>query len=188
MSDLIVAYESGQLATAIVLARRALAHHPHNGAAQLYLGMALRDLSRYEEAESLLTPLLADEEPGRRAAVRLQLGILEDRRGNLTAAEHHFQGCIVLAPNDAGPRVLLGAVYARAGRLHDAEATHREAVTCSEGPIDEAWLNLGLVLRGLERFAEADFCLRKALELDPKDSLARDVLAGIRTSLERESD
>ena len=92
-----------------------------------------------------------------------------------------------MLPDDAAPRVLLGAVYARSGRLLDAEATHRAAVTCSNGPVDEAWLNLGLVLRGLERFDEAEFCLRKAVELDPDDEMAHDTLEDIRSSLDRTS-
>ena len=43
---------------------------------------------------------------------------------------------------------------ARQGKLVQAEATHRRATQCSHGQIDEAYHNLGLVLRGQGRLGE----------------------------------
>ena len=186
MSGLADEYAAGRLATVMRLARAHLRRHPDNGAAKLYLGMALRDSSRYEEAEALLLPLLEDKHLGRQDSVRLQLALLEERRGNPIAAVAYLQQCIDFNPEDAGPRVLLGAVHARAGNLAAAEQAQREAVLCSEGPVDEAWLNLALVLRALERSEEAEFCVRKALELDQDEPLAQELLADLRASVHRD--
>ena len=43
---------------------------------------------------------------------------------------------------------------------------------CSKGCVDEAYLNLGLVLRAQERYTEALECFKKALELTPDYELA----------------
>ena len=56
---------------------------------------------------------------------------------------------------------------ARKGDLNAAEACQRNATKCPEGPIDEAYLNLGYDLRARERYAEALESFNKALEITP---------------------
>ena len=70
------------------------------------------------------------------------------------------------------------------GRLREAERAHRAATRCPEGCIDEAYLNLGLVLRAQERFEEASRCLREAIRLDPKYRVAREELRDVEGMLE----
>jgi tetratricopeptide (TPR) repeat protein len=64
-------------------------------------------------------------------------------------------------------------LLAVSGRLTEAEAVHRKATRCPEGCIDEAHLNLGLVLKARQRYAEARACFQKALKITPnyKDAL-----------------
>jgi tetratricopeptide (TPR) repeat protein len=75
--------------------------------------------------------------------------------------------------------VYFGAVLARSGRLRDAEGVHRRATGCRAGCIDEAFLNLGLVLRAQERFEEAAGCLREALRRGPQYRAAREALRDV---------
>ena len=46
-------------------------------------------------------------------------------------------------------------------------AAHRNATRCTKGAVDEAYFNLGLVLRAQERYQEALACFEKAIELTP---------------------
>ena len=84
-----------------------------------------------------------------------------------------------LDPEDATYRIFLGGVLATQGRLHDAEEVHRLAIASVEGCIDEAYLNLGLVLRAQERFPEAADCFREAIRLDPEYRAARRALRDV---------
>src|SRR5262249_30511513 len=83
------------------------------------------------------------------------------------------------APDDATYQIFLGAFLAQAGRLREAEVVRRRATRCKVGFVDEAFFNLGLVLRALERYAEARDCFQRALKLDPKYKKVRRELADI---------
>jgi tetratricopeptide (TPR) repeat protein len=97
-----------------------------------------------------------------------KMGHLFLQSGDYDQAAEWYRKMIDVDPNDATGYIYLGAVLAQQGRLREAEETHRKATECSEGCIDEAFLNLGLVLRAQERFQEAAECFRKAIDLDPK--------------------
>lgn len=75
--------------------------------------------------------------------------------------------------------IYLGLTLALQGRLRDAERVHRSATQCLEGCIDEAFYNLGLVLRAQERYQEAAECFREAIRRDPKYRIARRALRDV---------
>ena len=52
-------------------------------------------------------------------------------------------------------------------------------VKCKTGCIDEAFSNLGLCLRALERHAEARTCFKRAIALDPHYRAAKVALADV---------
>ena len=72
-----------------------------------------------------------------------------------------------LDPNNAGRHIFLGALLAKKGDFAGAETSHRKAIRCSEGRVDEAYLNLGLVLRAQEHYKEALACFERAIEMTP---------------------
>ena len=78
--------------------------------------------------------------------------------------------------------ILLGATVAMQGRLKEAERIHRTAIRVATPgePVDEAHLNLALVLRANEEYVEAAQHLRKALSIDPTYEDAVEVLADVR--------
>ena len=103
--------------------------------------------------------------------------------GNYPEAENWYRKAIEKAPHLTTGYIFLGAVQARQGKLQEAEATHREATKCAEGNIDEAYHNLGLVLRGQGRLNDAAINFRKAIELTPDYADAVEALRDVESAL-----
>jgi tetratricopeptide (TPR) repeat protein len=179
-------YESGHVARVVQLARESLRADPDRPLVRFYLALALRDLTEYAEAAELLENLTSDSDPVAAGLYQSQLGLLYERWGRLDLAETWYSRATTTYPQDAARFVMFGAFLASRGRHAEAEQVHREAVRCEEGPIDEAWLNLGFVLRATRRYDEAAFCFRQALRLDPNYDEAtaalRDVLEVTRST------
>jgi Flp pilus assembly protein TadD len=91
-------------------------------------------------------------------------------------------------PDEATYHIFLGALLAKQGRLDEAEESHRRAIACAEGCIDEAFLNLGFVLRAQERFPEAADCFRHAIHLDPAYRAARQALKDVERCIKWSND
>lgn len=168
----------------IELSRRYLAAHPDHGVVWLYYADSLYAVARYPEALTALRRGLRLCPPKKLHLVYCRFGHLHRQRGALRLAERWYRRAIESSPSDATYRIFLGAVLARAGRLQEAEAVHRRATRCKEGCIDEAFLNLGLVLRALERYSDARKCFQRALDIDPKYKEARKELSDVERVLE----
>lgn len=179
---IISAFDSDQAATVITLAPLWLASHHddvlviHNYVEMLY------KMTRYDEAQCLLLDAINRFKEAK-WAFYCQLGSLFRYRGDLPAAEQWYQKAIDEKPEDAGGYIFKGAAQARQGKLQEAEATHRRATQCSEGAIDEAYQNLGLVLRGQGRLLEAAACFQKAIELDAENYDAIEALHDVESAL-----
>ena len=182
-AQLLDAYERDQPALTIELARLYLAEHADDRAVLLVYGEALTDLARYAEARSAYERALTLSGPTERAPVLRLLGRLYDARGEIREAEQYYQEAIAAAPAHASAFVYLGALFARIGRLDEAERMHRQATACVEGAIDEAYLNLGFVQRARGDYVAALASLRQALALDPNDAVAQDALLDIEAIL-----
>ena len=162
-----VASDQGHLALTIELAKLYLAQFPDDAWALIYFGMALQDLARYHEARSAFSTSLAVMPPENHERLFRQLGLLSQEESQFEEAEHWFRKALEARPDDATAYIYLGAMLAKNGRLEEAETWHRRAVACPEGCIDEAYLNLGYVLRAKEEYLEALECFREALRRDP---------------------
>lgn len=62
----------------------------------------------------------------------------------------------------------LGREQKSRGEIALAERSYREALRLQPGFVS-AWISLGVLLRGLERYAEAEACQREALRLEPEN-------------------
>ena len=80
--------------------------------------------------------------------------------------------------------MFIGAILAIQGRLEEALEVHREGTRCVGECVDEAWGNIGLILRAFERYDEAVEAFERAIELDPDYDLAKKELADCREALE----
>jgi hypothetical protein len=133
-------------ATCVHLAERWLQDHPddlwviHKYAEMLYM------LTRYDDAVRVYTDAI-DEFEDHRWGIYNALGHLYRYRGWFPEAEKWYRKATEEDPDEATGFIFLGSIQARQGHLKEAEATHRKATMCPEGCIDEAFHNLGLVLR-----------------------------------------
>jgi tetratricopeptide (TPR) repeat protein len=176
------ASRNGQVATTLLLAERLLGERPDDLGVLLDYADTLYHVTRYEEAIRVYLRA-AELRENARAPIYGALGHLHRYRGDYAQAERWYQSAIEVSPHDAGGYIFLGGVQARQGKLNEAEATHRAATNCTEGCIDEANLNLGLVLRGQGHLREAAECFRKAIELTADYAEAIDALEDVETAL-----
>jgi tetratricopeptide (TPR) repeat protein len=166
-------------AYAIRYGRRFLMKYPDHGAAWYQVGKALLRLARHEEAEQALAKAIELCPEGHLQIPFAAMGELFKFSGDYERAEHWYRRAIDAAPDDTQGYIYLGGMLARLGRLIEAEEVHRQGIQCSRGYIDEAYLNLGLVLRARERFSEAAECFREAIRLDPEYRAAKQALRDV---------
>ena len=171
-------------ALTILRARRYLARYPDHGYAWYLLANALIGLARYHEAEEAVSNALRLCPEERRHFPLCMMGQLYRFRGDYEKAAEWHTNAIEAAPTDTQGYIYLGGVLALQGRLREAEEVHRKATeTCYEGCVDEAFFNLGLVLRAQERFEEAAACFREAIHLDPDYRAAKKALRDVERCL-----
>ena len=98
----------------------------------------------------------------------LHLGNLHRERGDCEGAEVGYRKALERNPDHGSLHAMLGALLATKGDYTAAEQCHRAAIRCSKEDVkDEAYLNLGLVLRAQERYAEARASFSEAIALTP---------------------
>lgn len=172
-------------ALTVELAKLYLAEFPEDAWALIYYGMALQDLARYPEARSSFERALTLMGPEEHERLYRQFGLLAQDESQISEAEQWFHRAIDARPSDATAYIYLGAMLAKKGRLEEAEACHRHATTCPEGCVDEAYLNLGYVLRARENYLDALECFREALRRDPLYEAAQEALTDMEQVLFR---
>lgn len=161
------AWDAGECAYALEMSRDLLEQWPDYDTGWLLQGVMLYELARYDEAEKTLRraiQLIPDDSLDH---AYVNLGHLCKDRGDYDDAERCYRKALELAPDNAGRYIFLGVVLARKGDFVAAEEVYRDGTRCPRGHIDEAYLNLGYVLRARERYNEALDCFNKALELEP---------------------
>jgi tetratricopeptide (TPR) repeat protein len=177
-----LAWHDDKPAHNVLLARAYLAEFPDNCAVWVQLAGELSDLSRYNEArEALQTSIRLREELGE-SPLRwsfIKMGESYRRAGDYPSARTWLAKAVEAAPEDAGVHIFLGALLAKWGRFEEAKASHRLGTACDEGLPDEAWHNLGLILRAQERFDESVECFERALAIDCNYTAAQDALADV---------
>jgi tetratricopeptide (TPR) repeat protein len=176
------AYRNDQAATTVLLAARWLRANPDDLSVIHKYATMLYKMTRYEEATRVYLDAIERFEDGRWGLYN-QMGQLHRYRGDFAVAELWYQKAIDEDPDEAASYIFLGAVQAQQGKLAQAEATHRRATQCPDGLVDEAYHNLGLVLRGQGRLAEAADYFRKAIELCPEYADAIEALQDVEAAL-----
>ncbi len=160
------AFDKELYASSEELGREYLKQYPRHMFAWLLYGITLRRLARYHEARLALQRVIKSKPEWLEMAL-FEMGRLYRAQGNLKKAANWFRKAIEAKPETTPSRIILGGTLITRGFLIEAEECYRCATECPEGDIDEAFLNLGLVLRVQGRYEEARQCCLKALELDP---------------------
>ena len=161
------AWRAGEYAFALELSRELLQEYPDYNIGWMLQGVILYELARYDEAEQVLHNAIQGVPLEHLPHGYVHLGHLCRERGDYDDAEKWYSKAIELDPDNAGRHIFLGALLAKRGDFSGAEVSHRDATRCSGSVVDEAYLNLGLVLRAQERYKEALACFEKALALTP---------------------
>ena len=90
-------------------------------------------------------------------------------QGLYDEAMPHLEAATTFAPTELDYRMQLGFVQYMCGDDAGAIKAFNEVITAQEDSC-EAWFNLGMVVFGQQQFTEAEYCFRRASELDEGDA------------------
>jgi tetratricopeptide (TPR) repeat protein len=161
------AFDQDSLVTIVIAANKLLEIDPDNSKVLLQLGSALYRMSRFDEAIDVIEKAMGYLPYDRMYLAYLYMGDVFKCQGKYDEACEWYQKVIEVRPYDTDGYIYQGSAFARQGKLVEAERLHRMGIECDEGCIDEAYYNLGLVLRAQDKLEEARECFEKTLELDP---------------------
>jgi len=167
-----LAFQQGRTAEAVELLSTARRLDPASAPCKLFLGMALADLGRFEEAEKPLRSALEKLPAHPEAWLNLfrTLRALGRPAGD---AINCLRRAIELEPNRATTHEQLGELLVATDGLAAAEPYFRRAVALQPDLVC-GWINLGLaLLEATGRFGEALACLDRAVQVDPMSAEAR---------------
>jgi tetratricopeptide (TPR) repeat protein len=170
-------------ALSVARCRDLLADYPEDPTAFMFLGIALTELARYDEAEEALENAIVYCAEGARWSMLAEMGHYYKARGDFRRAERYFRKVIAEAPDEASGYTFLGDILFYQGRLAECEATFRKGTTCREGITPEVHHNLGIALRAEDRLVEAAECFVQVLSLNPDYEPAQDALKDVRAAM-----
>lgn len=159
----------GALPKAVEQYQLALAGDPQNVGAMNRLAMVYSRMARFDEAQRTLERAVRIKPDS--ALLRNNLGYAFICTKNWPAAESEFREALRLDPGLHRARINLGLAIARQDRISEALTEFRGAL-----PEADALYNLGLVLRGMQRYQEAADAFELVLERDSQFVAARQQL------------
>jgi predicted O-linked N-acetylglucosamine transferase (SPINDLY family) len=155
----------GHLEKAAELLEKARKLKPDSIECRMFLGMALADLGRFQEAEPHLSRAL--KKAPHQAEAWENLSRCQRAAGHAADAMASLEKFVALQPSNARAHEQLGELTAMARGFPAAEAHFRKASQLDPA-IAEAWSNLGLsLIERSGRVAEGMECFDKALQADP---------------------
>jgi tetratricopeptide (TPR) repeat protein len=183
---IIVAKQKDHPATTALLASEYLKANQGDIEVLLDYAEVLYKMTRYEDAIRIYKDaisLLSAESNG--WSIYNQLGRMYQYWGRPNEAEPWFRKAIEAEPDELASYIFLGACLARQGKLKLAEEMHRTAAIKCPGSwlTDEAYHNLGLVLRGQGKLSEAADSFRKAIAITPNFSDAIEALEDVEMAM-----
>ncbi len=147
---------------AIRLYREYLAHYPDRADVRVFLGAALFNLGKPDDAlEETRRALILDKRYSRAytLAGRIQAGRQEWKR-----AQQAFREALRLNPRDRETWYFSGRAYYEENRFEKAIESFQRALALGPGQ-SRVYENLGLAFDAIGRFAEAEQAYKRAIEL-----------------------
>ena len=166
----------------LTMARTIVERRPH-GRAHFLLGNELIAAGRQDDAMAQLR-LSSRDYPGAHFALGTELlgaGRIEEGIAELQM----FLRVLPAHPNAAPARDMLGQAYLAQGKFADAAEQFRylhEKIPTYRGARNDVLRNLGIALAGSGRLLEAIPVLERAVEFNPQDGAARDLLGRLRAA------
>jgi tetratricopeptide (TPR) repeat protein len=166
--------KTGRVAEAAQLLEKTVQTYPNSDRAMFFLGRARLRLGDAVGADAILTRAVALAPSNLEA--QMQLGVTRLSRGRPKEAQPYFRAAIQAKPNLAAAWFNLGlSLGQEPGNRAESVAAFREAIRLKPDMI-EAYLGLGVVLRADGQNKAAADELRRALALQPEESLRRKLL------------
>jgi len=162
-------HESGRLAEACELYRKAIRIAPLEAELHYNLGVALAQLGRPDEAVSAWRDALAIHPRYPRALNNLGMTLAE--LGHLDDAEAALRSAVEIAPETAEIHSNLGGVLGQLGHWVEAEAEFHRALTLHPA-FPDAYNTMGILLAEQRQLDRAIAAYRRALSLDPNHAKA----------------
>lgn len=176
----IIAFQQGEMETALKLVGKAVELDPAFTAAYLNLGLIYQSLGKTDEAGACFHKVLElDPDQGEAKAYletlpdkhysmsvqdAVQFGMKEHQQGHAEAAEIVYQQILEVEPENTDALHLLGVLRAQQGQHNDAIDLINRAIAINPG-IPDFYRNLANVYRAIGNLEEAGNCLRKATEI-----------------------
>ena len=171
-------------AYALVMEKDILDRDPENIGALMQHGITLVEMARYGEAKKIFHKLISLAPEDKLQHPYAQLGHLYYEKRNIERSIFWYKKAVDKCPDDATYKIFLGAALAKKGNFTEALRHHRAALKCKKGATDEAYLNIGYILRAQEKFEEAKVCFEKALEIDSDYKEALKALEDVELAIE----
>jgi tetratricopeptide (TPR) repeat protein len=165
----LAAHEAGQLDSAEILYREALALDPAHAGVLHYFGVLHFQRGNHDAAASLMSRALKLDRHN--AACWSNRGLVAAALGHFDEAMICYDQALQLQPDFADAHNNFGVALQAQGALPDAIEHYRLALTANPALVD-AHLNLGTALGKLARYDEALACYRQVLSLDPASAEA----------------
>ncbi len=172
----------GNLAGAVVAARRAVALKPLDAEAVSLLGAYLTEFGRPQEAIALLEPYVNATAPD--FDVLTALGLAHSASGRIPPAREMFTRARATDPGNATGLVNLGTLELMAGNREAARGALEQALELDDS-LAKANNTLGVMAAQEGRVPEAIARWRKAVEIDSNDY---QTLFNLATMLEKQGD
>lgn len=174
-----VAFNQERFAITVELLTPYLRHRPEHAFAWLQFGRSLERIGLFFEAEQALAR--ADEFEENRPYSLTALANFYKDLGQHELAETFYAKAIDHPESEQMGWIWIqrGTNFARWNHLDDAEKCHRKALELPNADHDEAWLNIGLILRARGRYDEAIAAFNRALEICPDYEEAKERLASL---------
>ena len=110
------------------------------------------------------------------AFAHYNLGVLQARTGDYTAAVTSYQTSLRISPDNEYAMVSLGLLYVDTGQFEQARTVFDELTQLDPG-VPDYWVALGDIYRVLGRADKARESFRRALALVPENAYVRNQLA-----------
>jgi tetratricopeptide (TPR) repeat protein len=173
-------------ASVIGLAESYLKDFPNSQGAWSLYSLALSNLSRGKEAKKALlkTMRLHKDSNDFHGWLLCRMGNIYKDSGNFSKAIEWYKKAHNAIPEEATFLIHIGVTFLRIEKYDEAAATLIQATKCSEGCIDEAFYNLGVVRMAQKKYKEASVCFERAIKVDSKYKEAKQALKDVRKVLE----